>query len=262
MIQMILNLHWLITVLVISVFLTGLGVFLRHLLRAYIGKEQLRKAHDVAAAVYTNVGVVYGLVLGLMAVHGQERWIELRKTSEKESALIVSVGRAAATLNDSLGKNIALRAADYANAVIQTEWEDEHEGASEEGRRTMFALWDAVTEMERSADRDVLAAQTVLDLTNVLDEVRHERIGLMREHIGHLLWVILLGGGILMTIFLVLFAPERDMLHTGMMFAMTLVISTVLMMVFSYEHPTDGVLSLSPEAYMDAAKTLKVIASR
>ena len=256
MVEFLLNVHWIIVTLVFSVFLTGLAVLMRHLVRSVVTKEHLRRTHDVAAVVYANVGVLYSIVLGLMAVHGQERWIDLKHVSEVEASQIIGVGRAAKALGDSAGTAIIEQSIDYAQAVTQTEWTDDLEGPSPEGRQAISSLWSSVMRMERTDDKNALASQVILDITNDVVTSRMERIGLMREHVGALLWTILIGGGVSMTFFLVLFAPERDMLHTVMMFCVTLVVSIVIMLIFSYEHPTDGAMALSPEPYESAAQTL------
>lgn len=249
MIELLVTTPWIITVLVFSVVVTIIGILLRRVSHQTFGVDDLRKSHDVAGIVYANVGVLYSIVLGLMAVHGQDRWVDIRETAEREGALISSVGRSAAALNDEAGGHIQRAAAAYAEAVIQYEWDDRDDGPAPEAQAALEHLWDIVQRMERSPDRDVLASQTVLVSANDLVETRMKRISLMREHVGPLLWTILLGGGLTMIAFLLFFAPERQMIHTTLVFSVSMVVSTVLMLILSYEHPTDGALALSPEAY-------------
>ena len=257
MIDLLLTTPWAVTVLVFSLCVTALGIVFRRISHRTIGVDDLRKSHDVAGIVYANVAVLYSIVLGLMAVHGQDRWIDIRETAEREGALIASVGRSAAMLNDEAGAHIQRAAAAYAESVIEYEWDDDEDGAAPETQAALEHLWDIVQSMERTPDRDVLASQTVLVSANDLVETRMKRLSLMREHVGPLLWTILLGGGLTMIAFLLLFAPERPILHTMFLMAVSLVVSTVLMLIFSFEHPTDGALALSPEAYTFAVDALK-----
>jgi hypothetical protein len=254
--DLLLDVPWPLTLLVLSAAILAVIHFARAILLKRIPNDALRQAHEVSAIVYANIGVVYAIVVGLMAVHGQERWIELKETSERESAHIIAVGRSAQALNSPQGEMIAQRASAYALAVARTEWDDDREGPSAEGRHAMISLWDAVHAMEAGTDGSKPASQTVLTCVNDLMQNRMSRISLMRDHIGPLLWTVLLGGGILLIGFVLFFDPRTNLLHTALAATLTISVVSVLLLIFMYEHPTDGVLSLTPEAYTLASEIL------
>lgn len=256
MIELLLGLPAVVTLLLCSALIFGIVSLGRMLVRRFFTHESLREAHDVSAVVYANIGVVYAIVVGLMAVHGQERYIDLRETSERESARIIAVGRSAQSLNSPLGEKIAKLAAIYASTVAKYEWNDDMKGPSPQGRKAMLALWDAVHEMEATGDGLKPASQTVLNAVNDLMMDRMSRISLMQDHIGRILWFILLGGGGLLIGFVVLFEPKVDGLHRILTLTVIVSVVSVLLLIFMYEHPTDGALSLTPEAYVVAADLL------
>jgi hypothetical protein len=241
---------------VLTVVTMLLVVFMRRMIHRSVPLDVIREAHEVSAVVYTNLGVIYALVVGLMAVHGQDRWIEVRETAERESGYIIAVGRSAQALHSPAGEEIVRRAVSYANAVAESEWDEHQDGPSPAARKAMIGLWDAVHAMEATTDGSKPASQTTLTALNELMQLRMSRISLMREHIGPLLWTILLGGGVLLIGFLVLFAPKTEQLHSLLTLTVTVSIVCVLLLIFMYEHPTDGVLSLSPEPYRAAANIL------
>ncbi len=152
MIELLLGLPAGVSLLLCSAFAFVAVSVGRMLVRRYFTHESLREAHDVSAVVYANIGVVYAIVVGLMAVHGQERYIDLRETAERESGRIIAVGRSAQSLNSPLGEKIAELAAIYASTVAKYEWNDDMKGPSPQGRKAMLALWDAVHDMEATND--------------------------------------------------------------------------------------------------------------
>lgn len=256
MTELLLNTPWLVTALSVSVIFVAAVMIVRRLFQRWFSSNTIREAHDVSGFVYTNIGVIYAIVVGLMAVHGQERWIQVRETAERESGYILAVGRSAQALHSPAGDEIVRRAVAYATSVANDEWDDDTDGPSPKARAAMIALWDAVHAMEATSDGAKPASQTTLSAINELMLCRMSRISLMREHIGPLLWSILLGGGMLLIGFVVFFDPKTERLHTLLTLTVTMSVVSVLLLIFMYEHPTDGVLSLTPESYRSAAELL------
>lgn len=254
--DLLLDTPWLVTICVISVLVVVTVFLARNLAHRILSTNAIREAHEVSGFVYTNIGVIYAIVVGLMAVHGQERWIQVRETAERESGFILAVGRSAQALHSPAGEEIVRRASAYAAAVAHDEWDDDSDGPSPKARAAMIALWDAVHAMEATTDGAKPASQTTLSAINDLMLCRMSRISLMREHIGPLLWTILLGGGVLLIGFVVFFDPRTARLHTLLTITVTISVVSVLLLIFMYEHPTDGVLALTPESYRAAAELL------
>lgn len=253
---LLLDTPWLITIGVFSLFVVIIVFVARRIAHRLLSTHAIREAHDVSGFVYTNIGVIYAIVVGMMAVHGQERWIEVREIAERESGFILAVGRSAQALHSPAGDEIARRALVYAKSVANDEWDDDSDGPSPKARAAMIALWDAVHAMESTTDGVKPASQTTLSAMNELMLCRMTRISLMREHISPLLWTILLGGGLLLIGFVVFFDPKTARLHALLTTTVTISVVSVLLLIFMYEHPTDGVLSLSPESYLSAAELL------
>lgn len=234
---------------------TALLTFCRMLYHMRIKPESIRRSHDVSAAVYAILGVLYGIILGFITIQSQERWLELRDVREKEAAVIISIGEIAKTLSESSSRSIIQAITVYARKVAETEWDDDRE-ASPEGALAIRNVVKCIVTMESTTDRNLLASQTLLQLSSDLIGTRVLRLNLLREHIGSMLWLIMILGGIIMTAFLLLFAPENVFMHTAMIFIVASLIISVLFLVYSYEHPTDGPFVISADPYQRAAMIL------
>ncbi|MBI2794544.1 MAG: DUF4239 domain-containing protein [Ignavibacteria bacterium] len=245
-------LPWPITILIITIVVTAVLVYCRKVYHKRLKPENIRRSHDVSAAVYAILGVLYGIVLGLITIQSQERWIDLRDIREKEASAIVSIGQISKTLSEASSKSISHATAKYALEVARTEWDDDRT-MSPEASKAFQGVMNSVFNMESTVDRDLLASQTILQLMSNLMEIRVERLNLIQEHVGTLLWVILVFGGLVMTFFLLLFAPEDNRTHTTMIGIVACIVSSVLFLIFAYEHATDGPLQISGEAYTRAA---------
>jgi hypothetical protein len=248
-------LPWPVTILLITFVVTVVLWRGRKLYHKRLKPESIRRSHDVSAAVYAILGVLYGIVLGLITIQSQERWLDLRDIREREASVIVSIGQISKTLSEATSQSISKATARYAQAVANTEWDDDRT-SSPEASKAFRDVMNSVFNMESTADRDLLASQTILQLSSDLMEIRVQRLNLIQEHVGTLLWVILVFGGFVMTSFLLFFAPEDNSTHMAMISIVACVVTSVLFLIFAYEHATDGPLQISGEAYMHAAATI------
>ena len=103
---------------------------------------------------------------------------------------------------------------------------------------------------------DITKGEQVLyerGLTQVHDTADARRLRLLevREGIPDLLWVVLVGGGVITVSFTYLFGLKSNVAHALMVAALTLVICGILFTVAEFNNPFSGVVEIRPDAFRE-----------
>ncbi len=87
------------------------------------------------------------------------------------------------------------------------------------------------------------------NLHTPLTDARRLRLLEANTHVPTILWVILLGGGVLTVGFTYLFGLANTRVHTLMVVTLTAVITSILFTIYTLEHRFSGDTGLTPEAF-------------
>lgn len=244
-------LPWWLIVILATILSVLVVLAIRNWMYRSLSKETLRKAHEVSSATYLNIGVLYGIVLGLVTVNGLERHADLQHAAEEEASALLSISRVSQLFPTTSANAIRASVHDYAANVVNIEWDDD-EARSSHSERHITLLWSELASIIKADSIVDGKEQELITRLNLLQERRMERLGLMKEKVNSMVWTILVAGAILMILFLVAFDPMSTVLHTLLIIAVAGTISTILILIFAFDHPSDGALRISPEAYKSA----------
>ncbi|MCA1688663.1 MAG: hypothetical protein LC714_08770, partial [Actinobacteria bacterium] len=91
------------------------------------------------------------------------------------------------------------------------------------------------------------------------DLVDERRLRLLeaREGIPHVLWGVLVVGGIIVVGFTYLFGLENTRSHTLMIAALAAIIALALFTIYALDHPFGGITRVQPEAFELALETFE-----
>jgi hypothetical protein len=81
-----------------------------------------------------------------------------------------------------------------------------------------------------------------------LGDARRERLLAASEGLPTILWVVLIGGGVITIAFTYLFGLESTVVHTLMVAALALVLSLSLFSIAALDHPFRGDVRIHPDA--------------
>ena len=87
-----------------------------------------------------------------------------------------------------------------------------------------------------------------LDQLHALGDARRERLLAAGEGLPTILWVVLIGGGVITIAFTYLFGLESTAVHTLMVAALAIVLSLSLFSIAALDHPFRGDVRIHPEA--------------
>jgi hypothetical protein len=89
----------------------------------------------------------------------------------------------------------------------------------------------------------------ILEQLHGVGDARRERLLAASEELPTILWVVLIGGGVITIAFTYLFGLENTVVHTLMVAALAMILSLSLFTVAALDHPFKGDVRIHPAAF-------------
>lgn len=235
----------LVVSLALSIAVAGLLVVRR------LTSLSLHEEHNaVAGFIYSVLGVAYAVVLGFVLISVWERYEMASERVDQEAAALVAVYFHANELPDSDRRHIQQLAKSYAQVVIDEEWPMMDDGQSSPHA---WALMDQIRQSLQDVEHGTLDEQVVYDhgiaRAHELSDARRLRLFEATARMPTILWIILLSGGVVTVGFTYLFGLTSTRVHTLMVVALTVVVTSILFTTYTLEHRFSGDTGLTPEAF-------------
>lgn len=210
-------------------------------IRAVVPIGIRRQHNDVAAAMFSVIGVTYAVLLAFVAMLAWEGFNRAKAASYAEAAIVLNVSNVAVGLAEPKRAAMEGDIAAYVKDVIMVEWP-----AQAEGRRSDQAATDL-----RALDRMVVGfkplnsaesniqAQSLASLGRLRD-ARQERMLAAESTIPAIVWIVLLlGGGLTVAFASFLEIPSLAM-HLAMSSALVVSGALVLILIVALANPFRG----------------------
>jgi len=209
-----------------------------------------RQPHnDVIGFVYAVIGVTYAVILALVVVATWDTLDAAKADTFTEASALVQLDLYGHSLPPPEHAEIESLARQYARTVIDVEWPDlANHHASQRARAIYLQLQDAVQGQQPTAPAAVARYQQALDTVTDLGNARRERVDLATEGIPALLWVALGAGAVIAIGFAYFFGMKSTRLHALVMFSITLLITSLLLVPYELDYPFAGI-RVSPAAF-------------
>jgi len=220
------------------------------LVQRLVSTERRKQHNDVAGFIYAVLGVSYAVLLGLMLIAVWEQWNAAQDVASDEANELAGIFWFAHALPQPEGRHIQELARSYAQVVVEEEWP-----LMEQGRSSPKA-WDTLDELRATIlglDPPTGAQQVrynqVLEQLHALGDARRERLLAANEGLATILWVVLIGGGVITVAFTYLFGLEDTVVHTLMVAALAMILSLSLFTVAALDYPFKGDVRIHPAAF-------------
>lgn len=221
------------------------------LVRRTVKTHNFKGHHDVAGFVFTNLGVLYSVLLGFTVVNVQQRYDKVQHEIQIEASYISQIYRDAEVFSekDKLEIRTAIKA--YLESVIYVEWNNLVKG--EPNASTSAALnniWKTYYSVDLSNKMQELWYAESIDKLNELISARLSRLLGEEESLGSEMWTLLILGGIVMVSFVWFFHVESLVSHLMMTSILAATAAFLLFLIYSLDTIYSGDVSVSPEAYI------------
>jgi hypothetical protein len=218
--------------------------------------ERREKHNDVAGFIYAVLGVAYAVLLAFVVIAVWQDYKTAQTTAESEANELAGVYFLASQLPEPERTRIRDLARTYARVVVEQEWPMMEQGqTSPRADSLLRQLRLELLQFDpRTRGEQVLYERGLTQLHDALDARRSQLLE-VKEGIPHLLWVVLVGGGVITVSFTYLFGLKSNLAHALMVAALTLLICAILFTIGEFNNPFSGVVEIGPDAFREVLRS-------
>ena len=229
------------------------------ILMQHLVPPSLREEHnDVAGFIYAVLGVAYAVLMAFVVIVVWEDYERARDTVETEANELAGVYVLADRFPEPDRERVQELARSYARTVVEEEWPLMERGETSE--RASSLLRELRISLQ-NVDVNTGAAQVLYDqgLTRVheVSDARRLRLLEVNQGLPVVLWVVLIGGGVVTVCFTYLFGLKNNWAHVLMVAALTLVICGILFTIATLEYPFAGQAEVRPYAFEEVLRSFQ-----
>jgi Protein of unknown function (DUF4239) len=213
----------------------------------------LREEHnDVAGFIYAVLGVAYAVLLAFVVIAVWQDYKIAQTNVESEANELAGVYFLASQLPEPERTRVQDLARTYTRVVVEEEWPMMEQGqTSPRADSLVRELRLELLQFDpRNEGEQVLYERGLTQVHDVAD-ARRLRLLQVREGIPDLLWVVLVGGGVITVCFTYLFGLKSNVAHALMVAALTLVICGILFTIAEIDYPFSGAVDIQPDAFRE-----------
>ncbi len=234
---------------------TCVGIlFFRPLVRRWVHSR--RPANEMVVAALNSFAVIYGILIGLIAVEVYQNYSAMGDIVSKEAASLSTLYREASVFPEPIRDNLQDRLRAYAKEVVEVSWPLQKKGIepkTETARITAFYN-ELMTFNPADKREELLFLETLRELT-ALSENRRARINNITTAIPPMLWWVVLVGGAFHVMLIWLFDMEKHV-HIVLGGMLSAYIGLVTAFIAVMDRPFQSAFNQGPSAIEDVTVTL------
>lgn len=216
----------------------------------YLPAERREPHNDVLGFVYAVVGVIYAVVLAMVVIGVWDTQEQARTNTYTETDALLQIYWYAHTLPQPAHGQIEQLAVTYTDTVIATEWPLlARRGSSTLAWSQFTRLRDLIVSQQPATLADQARYAQGLDAAAQLGDARRERLNQAADGIPALLWAALLVGALVTVGFAFSFGMRSLTAHVAVVCSITLLLGSLLLVVYELNNPFNGSVGVEPHAF-------------
>lgn len=206
---------------------------------------------------FAGTGVIYGLLVGLVAVAAWDNYQEVDAIASRESAAIAALYRDISTLEQPAKGQLQQHLKNYLHFVINVAWPAHKNGKSPRDGGQMLSSFHAVLAHyhPRNIEQQTLQAEA-LSAFNRLIEARRARLAAIDTGIPAVFWTAILAGTFVSIFIAYFFHVSSRRLHLILTGTFGGFVGCVIFLLAAIDNPFRGEVSISSDAYLQLETTL------
>lgn len=238
-----------------ALIVTCAGIFVfRPIVRRWLHRVQ--PANELVGAALNSFAVLYGILVGLIAVEVYQDYSSMGDQVSKEASSLSALYRDVSGFPQPHRADLQEKLRAYAREVVEVSWARQRRGlrpSGESARVTEF--YNRLLAFAPANKREeILYAETLREL-NALLENRRMRLNSVNSGIPSILWWVVLIGGAFHIVLIWLFDMERHM-HLILGGMLSSYIGLVTAFIAVMDRPFRGEVSEGPAAIQDVLESL------
>jgi len=229
------------------------GIITKHFYRSH-------EADQAVSAIFGAVGMLYGLLLGLVAVAAWQNFDKLNDLVDEEAASIIQLYRCVNVLKDPSHEEILAEIKTYTKDIIEISWPAHKHGQSPMiGVDLITTLHKKLANYESKAKNQPAGYGEAVSAFSDMVKARRMRVNGVDVGIPSALWMVIIGGAVLtipITFFFHLPSLKTHALLTGFY---VVFLAGMIALIAVLDNPIRGEISISTEPYQKALEAMERI---
>lgn len=200
---------------------------------------------------FAGAGVLYGLLLGLVAVATWQNYDSANSTASKEASSIAALYRDVSGFPEPERGQLQNYLKQYLNYVIDVAWPAHRHGEVPHGGTLLLSRFQVVLTgfQPSNANQQVILAEA-LTAFNKLVDARRMRMDSVETGLPGVFWVVILAGAILSIVLTYTFHLPTLRGHLLLTGIYSLFLGFMIFLVVALDNPFRGELSVTPGSYV------------
>ena len=227
-------------------------MFILWLVRKHFSVKELQKSHDVVGFTFSIVGVLYSVILGFTVISAQTRYSAVQETIHSEAIILAELYQDAAFFPQVEQTAIRTALRNYVNHVITEEWESTaNRKPNPKTRIYLREIWNSYTNIILKDEKTNVWYTESISKLNSFTNARLARQFNAFEHLGSMMWSLLVIGAFITVGFMFLFGLENWRSHMLMTAILAGYLSFMLYLVYSLDNVFTGAQRIQPSALIE-----------
>lgn len=222
------------------------AIFVRPVVRLFVGKKQ--GLNDIVGYVLSFVSVIYGVLLGMLAIVTYQNLAEADRVSTHEAATLATLYGHVANYPEPTNLLLKKAIADHTKYVLEEEWQKQRLGILSSRGEKLSELQRTLMNFEpRTSGQQIMHDAAVQEFGKLVD-YRRMRLHLADTRIPSIMWYTVIMGAFLCMAFVWLFDMSLTaQFAIGGLAAFSM--STMICLSALMDNPFQGDLGVSPDAF-------------
>jgi hypothetical protein len=240
---------WWVGLLLVGLAALG-GALLPLAARQFLSVELRDRHNDAAAAIFSVIGVTFGVLLAFVAMLAWEGFNKAKAASYAEAAVVMDVYNAAMGFADPQMSQMRDDMIGYVETVVRIEWPAQAAGrAADNGTAYLEKLNRVAMGLRPSNIADGNRHALLLESLARLWDARRERLLAAETTIPAVVWIVTIAGGVLTIAFGCFLGAPRLAMHVAMSAALAISGALVLILIIALSNPFRGDFRVSTEPF-------------
>jgi hypothetical protein len=235
-------------------FAAGFGAFaiagtiaVRRLASGWLHREE--PANEHLGVALGSFSVLYGLLLGLLAVASFQNFSNTEDLETKEASSLIAAYRDSSGLPDPQRTQLQTDLRQYTRETIDIDWPLQKQGVVPTHSTEMFGrFFSDLQSFNPSTPRETNIHAEALRQANNLSNLRRERLVTVKVGLPNIMWWVVLVGAFINMALLWMFNMERH-IHVLISGLLSVFLGMVIFLIAAMDYPYRGEVSITPESF-------------
>jgi hypothetical protein len=225
-----------------------LGVLLfRRFFGAWLHRDD--KVNEMVGFAMSSFSMLYGLLLGLLAVAAYQGFSDTSGLTDRESTVLATLYGATGALPDPLGNELQRDLRRYTRDIIDVSWPEQRRGVVPTAAGDLLETYlGKLHGFEPETMREQNVQSEALGLANELVQIRRTRLLSVDGGIPEILWGVVLAGAAI-NILLVWMLDMQRHSHIILSAMVGGFLGLVIFLVAAMDYPFRGTVSVGPDSF-------------